>query len=116
MRNAISANNYGGATLVRMPNPMHLLIGSVISANKYEKATLVQKLVALVYSFSRGILICSQNCSSSSRNKVMDVQSEVEPTPLRGNGAFEWWVCSMVCGRHSREGGRDTDVGRSSSI
>jgi hypothetical protein len=41
VQNAISANNYGGATLVRMPNPMHLLIGS---ANKYEKATLVQKL------------------------------------------------------------------------
>jgi len=35
VRNAISANNYGGATLVQMPNPMHLLIGSVISVNKY---------------------------------------------------------------------------------
>ena len=36
--------------------------------------------------------------------------------PLRGEGALEWWVCSAVCRRHSREGGWDTGVGRPSSI
>ncbi len=35
---------------------------------------------------------------------------------LRGEGTFEWWVSRTVRRRHSREGGRDTGVGRSSSI
>ncbi len=35
------------------------------------------------------------------------------PSPLK---AAEWWVCCTVGGCHSREGGRDTAVSRSSSI
>jgi hypothetical protein len=34
--------DYRFVTLVQMPNPIYLLIGSVSSANKYEKVTLVE--------------------------------------------------------------------------
>ncbi len=40
----------------------------------------------------------------------------VERHGIEGEGAFEWWVDHTVHGYHSREGGRDTGVGRSSSI
>ncbi len=35
---------------------------------------------------------------------------------VEGEGTYEWWVCRAVCGCHSREIGRDTGVGKSSSI
>jgi len=63
----------------------------LVSANEYKEMTPVPKLhvvchlhschpseAVLVHSFSRGIRLRSQNSSSSSRNKVMDVQSQVD--------------------------------------
>jgi hypothetical protein len=38
-------------------------------------------LIAVENVCRRGIQICNQNCSSSSRTKVMDVQSEVTVSP-----------------------------------